>query len=54
MQSHRAQLGLLLHYRRAEEPGWRLFDLREVLLEGASPSPDPLRADAVQVPEALP
>lgn len=54
MQSHRAQLGLLLHYKRVEEPGWRLFDLREVLLEGASPSPDPLRADAVQVPEALP
>lgn len=54
MQSHRAQLGLLLHYKRAEEPGWRLFDLREILLETAQRAPDPVEAAAADTLETLP
>ena len=46
MQRPRSRLGLLLHYRRFDQPGWTVFDVRTILLATATQSPNPIRAGA--------
>ena len=46
MQRPDSKLGLLLHYRRVDQPGWVIFDARTILLAATTPSPHPAQAHA--------
>ena len=46
MQRPQSKLGLLLHYRRVDQPGWKIFDARTILLASTTQSPTPIQAGA--------